>query len=247
MTSFNNPTPQGTTISVIIPWVDIGINKQQVYQNCGYLGQIIKIDMLLKQPVEHKRAHYKVFIHYGAINPQYAGFQHMDDSAEFQIRHQHGYWKVRKSKWSPKCMPMAPPPLKQHRQLAPPPLNQQRQLAPPPLKQHRQLAPPPLKQHRQLAPPPLKQRMYNTTPPPLIIFGRDHDIPVSPEYTPNSPVSLDDYVPVSPEYTPNSPVSLDDYVPVSPEYTPNSPYDIVVSPDEYTRDVLLPGESWGDV
>jgi len=225
MTSFNNPTPQGTTISVIIPWVDIGINKQQVYQNCGYLGQIIKIDMLLKQPVEHKRAHYKVFIHYGAINPQYAGFQHMDDSAEFQIRHQHGYWKVRKSKWSPKCMPMAPPPLKQHRQLAPPPL----------------------KQHRQLAPPPLKQRMYNTTPPPLIIFGRDHDIPVSPEYTPNSPVSLDDYVPVSPEYTPNSPVSLDDYVPVSPEYTPNSPYDIVVSPDEYTRDVLLPGESWGDV
>ena len=196
MTSFNNPTPQGTTISVIIPWVDIGINKQQVYQNCGYLGQIIKIDMLLKQPVEHKRAHYKVFIHYGAINPQYAGFQHMDDSAEFQIRHQHGYWKVRKSKWSPKCMPMAPPPLKQH---------------------------------RQLAPPPLKQRMYNTTPPPLIIFGRDHDIPVSPEYTPNSPVSLDDYVPVS------------------PEYTPNSPYDIVVSPDEYTRDVLLPGESWGDV
>jgi hypothetical protein len=196
MTSFNNPTPQGTTISVIIPWVDIGINKQHVYQNCGYLGQIIKIDMLLKQPVEHKRAHYKVFIHYGAINPQYAGFQHMDDSAEFQIRHQHGYWKVRKSKWSPKCMPMAPPPLKQH---------------------------------RQLAPPPLKQRMYNTTPPPLIIFGRDHDIPVSPEYTPNSPVSLDDYVPVS------------------PEYTPNSPYDIVVSPDEYIRDVLLPGESWGDV
>jgi hypothetical protein len=100
---------------VILPWVDRRIKESFVRGKFCEIdwGRILKIDMIWRGEQDGKPGHYKVFIHFGALNPIHAPvFQHLDGSKmlkgrsvpneiELSYNDSH-YWKVRKSQWKPR-------------------------------------------------------------------------------------------------------------------------------------------------
>jgi hypothetical protein len=100
-----NPIPTETQCSILLPWVDTRTSKETLY---GYFrdlewGVILKIDMIYKKELggeRPKKAHYKVFIHFGGLNPKHSlVFEHLATGQEIKVNHRFGYWKVRRSCW----------------------------------------------------------------------------------------------------------------------------------------------------
>ena len=118
-----NPIPQGTAYTFLLPWVDKSCNEKEIhntFESMGW-GTILKIDMIFKAPIERKPGHYKVFIHMASLNPLHSMvFEHLDAGQELRVNHRHGYWKVRRSQWMRRSnvasVPMAPP------KMCPPPI-----------------------------------------------------------------------------------------------------------------------------
>ena len=113
-----NPIPQGTAYTFMLPWVDKSCKEKEIqdtFESVGW-GNILKIDMIFKSPIERKPGHYKVFVHMASLNPLHSMvFEHLDAGLELRVNHRHGYWKVRRSQWAQRSKvefaPMAPPPL----------------------------------------------------------------------------------------------------------------------------------------
>ena len=111
----NDPRPEGTQYTIMLPWCDRRIRESFVHGKFRELdwGRILKIDMIWKGEQREKPGHYKVFIHFGDLNPQHSMvFEHLDGSAmvsgkdvsnELKIHYNDShYWKVRKSSWKPR-------------------------------------------------------------------------------------------------------------------------------------------------
>jgi hypothetical protein len=105
----SNPIPTGTQYTILLPWVGDRVSKETLFQMFNALewGHILQLDMLYKKPVQNshgkpKPAHFKVFIHFGALNPIHnLIFEHLDYfDAELKIYYSNtNFWKVRKSTW----------------------------------------------------------------------------------------------------------------------------------------------------
>jgi hypothetical protein len=157
-----NPIPQGTTYSVLLPWVDLRCTNTDVGRHFCEWGNILKIDMIQKRGFVGKPEHYKVFIHFGQCNPvHHLVFNHLNTGAEIKVNHQHGYWKVRKSTWSQPKLGFELVPLNQSTYT---------------------------KRMNQCRPPPLSASSSPMrVPPPSPIFS-----PESPMYSPGTPITSDD-------------------------------------------------------
>jgi hypothetical protein len=117
-----NPIPAGTTFTVLLPWVEASTKEyflSKIFNQLDW-GRILGINMIFKkatQPpprgpdgqepkggVKPKRAHYKVFIHFGDRNPDHAPvFEYLDvEKNELKVWYNDRfYWKVRQSSWKP--------------------------------------------------------------------------------------------------------------------------------------------------
>jgi len=218
-----NPIPQGTAYTFLLPWVDKRCNEKEIHDTIESMdwGKILKIDMIFKKPIDRKPGHYKVFIHMGSLNPHHSMiFEHLDTGWELRVNHRHGYWKVRRSQWVQRSkvefVPMAPPPLpKKLRELE---LERSQKFTH--LFNDVEFVP--------MAPPPLpkKLRELELAPCPPIMESFIHVPNGSPTYSPGSPT----YSPGSPTIIPES-ISWGD-IPMESE--PSSPaYD--------------PSQSWADI
>ena len=223
-----NPIPQGTAYTFLLPWVDKRCNEKEIHDTIESMdwGKILKIDMIFKKPIDRKPGHYKVFIHMGSLNPYHSMvFEHLDAGWELRVNHRHGYWKVRRSQWiqrsKAELVPMAPPPLqKKLREPERSPKfthlfndNEYASKA-----EFVPMTPPPL---------PKKLRELELAPCPPIMESFIHVHNVSPVYSPGSP----SYSPGSPTIIPAS-VSWGDIPmesePSSPEYDPSKSWADIV-------------------
>ena len=107
-----NPTPHGTTFTMVLPWVHDSTKVSFVANIFKRLewANILDIHMIYKKAMpprekggRPKPAHYKVFIHLGARNPAHASvFQYLGENKELKVYYNETYfWKVRMSTWKP--------------------------------------------------------------------------------------------------------------------------------------------------
>ena len=104
-----NPVPNGTTLTVLLPWVEASTTAAFVAKIFNRLewGRILDINMVHKKATggdKPKRAHYKVFIHFGARNPDHVPmFEFLGvDGNEVRVSYNDRFfWKVRRSTWKP--------------------------------------------------------------------------------------------------------------------------------------------------
>ena len=102
-----NPVPAGTTFTVLLPWVEASTKATFLAKIFNRLewGVILDINMIHKKATDgKKRAHYKVFIHFGDRNPVHAPvFEYLEvENNELKVWYNDRFfWKVRRSTWKP--------------------------------------------------------------------------------------------------------------------------------------------------
>ena len=104
-----NPIPAGTTFTALLPWVEASTKEyflSKIWNRLDW-GRILGINMILKKATggdKPKRAHYKVFIHFGDRNPAHTPvFEYLAvEKNELKVWYNDRfYWKVRQSTWKP--------------------------------------------------------------------------------------------------------------------------------------------------
>ena len=104
-----NPVPTGTTFTALLPWVEASTKEyflEKIFNRLDW-GRILGINMILKKATggdKPKRAHYKVFIHFGDRNPAHTPvFEYLAvEKNELKVWYNDRfYWKVRQSTWKP--------------------------------------------------------------------------------------------------------------------------------------------------
>jgi len=117
-----SPVPEGTQVTMMIPWAESWVSQEMVFAVFRDLnwGWISKIDMV---PVEKgKRVHQKIFIHFSSWNEEsnallehlsaepireVTSSGHRAQYPEVKVYYNDDfYWKIRKSNW--KSKPIAP-------------------------------------------------------------------------------------------------------------------------------------------
>ena len=99
-----NPIPEGTTFTIMMPWVEASTTCEFVAKILNRLewGRILDINMIYKRAEGKKRHHYKVFVHYGARNPAHRPvFEYLEkENNEMKMWYnERFFWKVRRSTW----------------------------------------------------------------------------------------------------------------------------------------------------
>jgi hypothetical protein len=106
--SKTSPVPQGTELSVVIPWVHINTTKEFVNEEFTTLGfgEVLKIQLVYRKESERNGRknpeHYKAFIHLGALTEHGKLVkQHLEQqNKEIKVNHNFGFWLIQKSAWS---------------------------------------------------------------------------------------------------------------------------------------------------
>ena len=106
--SKTSPVPQGTELSVVIPWVHINTTEDFIKEEFAALdfGPALKIQLVYRKEREHNGRknpeHYKAFIHLGALTEHgKLAKQHLEQhNKEIKVNHNFGFWLIQKSAWS---------------------------------------------------------------------------------------------------------------------------------------------------
>jgi hypothetical protein len=125
-TSHSSPVPEGTVVSLMIPWVELWVTSGMVLNEfmCRpekfRWGEISKVDMVTVG--SGKRPHKMVFMHFSSWNPNVQNLlDHLSsppkkeggrvvwpELKETNVLGTNTYWIVRKSNWKPKVASEAP-------------------------------------------------------------------------------------------------------------------------------------------
>jgi hypothetical protein len=108
----STPVPEGTVMSMMIPWAQSWQTEDDVKATIGGLGwgTISKVDMKELSERDGKPRHYKVFIHFSSWSESETAVKvrsHLEkvvDEGEKQPElkvwySERNFWKVRASKW----------------------------------------------------------------------------------------------------------------------------------------------------
>lgn len=103
-----SPIPDGTELTLVIPWAPIQTTKEFVEDTIAGVewGNIIRVDLIKRQGRDNYRTgrkepnHFKIFIHLKDLTENGTlAKQHLsqDEGKEIRVTHRFGYWKVQKS------------------------------------------------------------------------------------------------------------------------------------------------------
>lgn len=106
--SKTSPVPQGTELSVVIPWVHINTTEDFINEEFAALafGPVLKIQLVYRKESERNGRknpeHYKAFIHIGSLTEHgKLAKQHLEQqNKEIKVNHNFGFWLIQKSAWS---------------------------------------------------------------------------------------------------------------------------------------------------
>ena len=123
--SHTSPVPEGTAVTLMIPWAERWVSEQMVFAVFRDLnwGWVSKIDIVSVD--KGKRPHVKIFIHFSKWNEdsndmlehlsadpirEVTSSGHRAQYPEVKVYYNEDfYWKVRKSDWKPKPLAASTP------------------------------------------------------------------------------------------------------------------------------------------
>lgn len=103
-----SPVPEGTELSVVIPWVHIKTTKDFISEEFHSLefGEVLGVQLVHRKETVHNGRknpeHYKAFVHIGSLSENgKLAKQHLEqENKEIRVNHNFGFWLIRKSNWS---------------------------------------------------------------------------------------------------------------------------------------------------